>query len=124
MLGFPHIFSDSEEIRKKKNELEDTTEEDPRLNHDLKSVWPSIKHLLKNKSFIFLTLATSCESLATGGFATFLPKFVETQFHLTASQSALYTGIIIIPGIYSMDYVSLYCIIVCIYIYIYIYIYI
>ncbi|XP_002169449.1 solute carrier organic anion transporter family member 4C1 isoform X1 [Hydra vulgaris] len=98
MLGFPRIFSDSKEIRKKKNELEDTTLEDQTLRHDLKSVWPSIKKLLQNKSFLFITLATASESLATGGFATFLPKFIETEFYLTASQSSLYTGIIIIPG--------------------------
>ncbi|XP_047145428.1 solute carrier organic anion transporter family member 4C1 [Hydra vulgaris] len=98
MLGFPRIFSDSKEIRKKKNELEDTTEEDQRLRHDLKSIWPSMKNLLKNKSFLFITLATASESLATGGFATFLPKFIETQFFLPASQSSLYTGIIAIPG--------------------------
>ena len=73
-------------------------EENKDLKHDLQSVWPAVKVLLKNSSFICVSVAIAADGLATSGFATFLPKFVETQFYFTASNSALYTGIIVIPG--------------------------
>jgi len=57
-----------------------------------------MKALLRNPSYMFITLAISAESLAIGGFSTFIPKFVETQFNFTASNAALYTGIMGIPG--------------------------
>ena len=98
MLGFPAMFPDAEKIREQKNELEDTIEEDKKLNHDFKSIFPATKSLLKNVPFMCICLASASESLGVGGFSTFLPKLVETQFHFTAANSALYTGIIVIPG--------------------------
>lgn len=98
LLGFPKEFPDAEILRAHKKELEDTIEEDQDLKHDLKSVWPATKALFRNPPYIFISLASAAESLAIGGFSTFIPKFVQTQFHFTASDSALYTGIIVIPG--------------------------
>jgi len=98
MLGFPRIFPNAEKVRAQKSELEDTIEEDKKLNHDFKSVWPAVKGLLKNVPFVCICLASASESLAVGGFSTFLSKFVETQFHFTAGRSSLYSGIIVIPG--------------------------
>ena len=98
MLAFPREFPNTEDVRTKKRELEDSVKEDSNLKHDLKSVWPATLALLKNAPFIFISLAIACESLAIGGFSTFLPKFIQTQFHYTSGDSALYTGVIAVPG--------------------------
>lgn len=98
MLGFPPLFPNADKLKEKKKEFEDTVEESKDLNHDLKSIWPATKALFKNIPFICICLASSSESLAVGGFSTFIPKFIETQFHVTASNAALYTGLIVIPG--------------------------
>ena len=68
------------------------------MNHNLKSVWPATKGLIKNLPFMFICLASSTESLAIGGFSTFFAKFLETQFHYTSGNSSLLSGVIIIPG--------------------------
>jgi len=99
MLGFPRLFPDADILKEKKKELEDTVEEDEQLKHDFKSIWPATKALFKNKPFIFICLASASESLAVGGFSTFMPKFVETQFHFTASNASFVTGLIVIPGV-------------------------
>ena len=108
MLGFPRQFSNTETLQMKKKELKDTVVSDKKLNHDIKSLWPATKTLLKNKTFVFICLAGATESFASAGFSTFISKFIETQFHFTSSNSALYTGIIILPGNYSIqNYINL-----------------
>lgn len=94
MLGLPRLFPDTDELRTKKRATPDYVPK----NHELKLGWPAMKALLQNPSYMFITLAISAESLAIGGFSTFIPKFVETQFNFTASKAALYTGIMGIPG--------------------------
>ena len=98
MLGFPRAFQDAEKVRAQKNKLEDTVQEDDNLNNDLKSLWPSTKALLKNIPYMCICLANSCESLIIGGCVIYMPKFVETQFHVTSAMSAIYVGAIVIPG--------------------------
>ena len=85
MLGFPKEFPDTDEVRQRKLLHEDTIAEDENLKHDLKSVWPAIKALLKNPRYLLICLAMAAESLAVGGFAAFLPKFVHLQFNVTES---------------------------------------
>ncbi len=98
MLGFPQEFQSTAKIREAKKDLEDTVEEDQALNISFRSIWPASKALLKNKCYMFITLAVTAEGLATGGFSSFLPKFFEAQYFVTASTAALYTGFIVIPG--------------------------
>ena len=98
MLGFPSEFPDTKMLRHNKQQHEDTIAEDMALNHDLKSVWPATKSLIKKAPYMLVSLAIASESLTIGGYATFLPKFIHTQFYINAADSALYTGIIVIPG--------------------------
>ena len=55
--------------------------------------WPAIVALMKNGPYMCISLAIAAEALAIGGFSTFIPKFIETQFNITASRAALYTGL-------------------------------
>ncbi len=54
--------------------------------------------LLRNSVFMFVSLAGCTESMLVAGFATFFPKFIQNQFSKTASQSALITGALAVPG--------------------------
>lgn len=52
----------------------------------------ALKMLFMNPVFMFLTLAGCSEGLATAGFATFLPKFIQNQFTKTPANAAFLTG--------------------------------
>lgn len=48
--------------------------------------------LLKNPTFIFLCLAGATEATLIAGMSTFGPKFLESQFSLSASEAATLFG--------------------------------
>lgn len=48
--------------------------------------------LLKNPTFLFLNLAGASEGMLISGFAAFLPKLIENQFAVNASDAALLLG--------------------------------
>lgn len=52
----------------------------------------SVLLLLKNPTFIFLCLAGATESTLIAGMSTFGPKFLESQFGLSASKAATWFG--------------------------------
>lgn len=52
----------------------------------------SIWLLLKNPTFILLCLAGATEATLIAGMSTFGPKFLESQFSLSASEAATLFG--------------------------------
>ncbi|XP_041041264.1 solute carrier organic anion transporter family member 4C1-like [Carcharodon carcharias] len=54
--------------------------------------------LLRNPVFMALVIAGTTESLVITGFVTFMPKYIENQFGLTASLAAILGGAVLIPG--------------------------
>lgn len=48
--------------------------------------------LFKNPTFMFLNLAGASEGMLISGFAAFLPKLIENQFAVSASEAALLLG--------------------------------
>eukprot|EP00794_Sanderia_malayensis_P012245 gene12245-13506_t len=99
MLGFPQEFASTEDVRAAKRELEDTIQDDGQMELNFKTLISASKSLLQNKPYMFLTLAITSEAVVVGGFATFIPKFFESQFFLSASNAALYSGAIFVPGV-------------------------
>lgn len=63
-----------------------------------KQILKSIKILVTNPTFMFLNLAAACEGNLLSGIATFMPKFIEAQFALSASTAAQYVGYAAIPA--------------------------
>ncbi|XP_014662179.1 PREDICTED: solute carrier organic anion transporter family member 4A1-like [Priapulus caudatus] len=55
-------------------------------------------NLLRNPTFMFLNLAGATEGMLVAGFATFMPKYVQFQFALTASFAAILMGFIVVPA--------------------------
>lgn len=48
--------------------------------------------LLMNPVFCFMTLSMLMEGLVIAGSATFLPKFIENEYKISASLAAMLTG--------------------------------
>ena len=49
--------------------------------------------LLKNPVNMFVNFVGVFEAMTTGGMSTFLPKLLENQFHQTAANAAMISGI-------------------------------
>eukprot|EP00064_Thunnus_orientalis_P016382 superscaffoldBa00003236_g16447 len=54
--------------------------------------------ILSNVTFLFVSLSYTAESAIVTAFITFIPKFIESQFGIPASNASIYTGVIIVPS--------------------------
>ncbi|XP_047739900.1 solute carrier organic anion transporter family member 74D-like [Hyalella azteca] len=59
----------------------------------LKKLPSGMKRLFSNKVYIGTCFATACVVLAFSGHSSFEPKYIETQFHISASEANFYTGV-------------------------------
>ncbi|NIG61083.1 solute carrier organic anion transporter family member 4A1 [Pontoporia blainvillei] len=76
--------------------LESSASVSAHLPHSFLS--PSIWLLLKNPTFILLCLAGATEATLITGMSTFGPKFLESQFSLSASEAATLFGYLVVPA--------------------------
>ena len=58
----------------------------------MKDLPNAAKVLISNPTFVALSLAGATEGVLLAGFATFMPKFLESQFSVQASSAALIVG--------------------------------
>ncbi|OCT62430.1 solute carrier organic anion transporter family member 4A1 [Xenopus laevis] len=72
--------------------------EDPEFGKTIKDLPKSFLMLLKNPTFVFLCLAGATEATLITGMSTFGPKFLESQFSLSASQAATFFGYLVVPA--------------------------
>uniref|UniRef100_A0A671K7P3 Solute carrier organic anion transporter family member 5A1-like n=1 Tax=Sinocyclocheilus anshuiensis TaxID=1608454 RepID=A0A671K7P3_9TELE len=54
--------------------------------------------ILSNVTFLFVSLSYTAECAIVTAFITFIPKFIESQFVVPASNASIYTGLIIVPS--------------------------
>ncbi|XP_026862744.2 solute carrier organic anion transporter family member 4A1 [Electrophorus electricus] len=71
---------------------------DPQFGRTVKDMPRSVLLLLKNPTFIFLCLAGATEATLIAGMSTFGPKFLESQFSLSASEAATWFGYMVVPA--------------------------
>ncbi|XP_076840429.1 solute carrier organic anion transporter family member 4A1 isoform X2 [Brachyhypopomus gauderio] len=74
------------------------TASDPQFGRTVKDMPRSVLLLLKNPTFIFLCLAGATEATLIAGMSTFGPKFLESQFSLSASEAATWFGYMVVPA--------------------------
>ncbi|CAE1324228.1 SLCO4A [Acanthosepion pharaonis] len=72
--------------------------QDPHQGATLKELPSMCFSLLRNPSFIFVSLASANEGILLSGISTFLPKFIENQFSQTASWASMLAGFVGISG--------------------------
>ncbi|KAM4808250.1 solute carrier organic anion transporter family member 4C1 [Rhinophrynus dorsalis] len=87
-----------ERISQAHNNGSESIVEDKNLGKSFKDFPLALLLMLKNPVLITLTLASCFDAFITTGFATFLPKFIENQFSLTSSFSAILGGGVLIPA--------------------------
>jgi len=65
-----------------------------KVERTLKEFPAALKRLLTNKTLVFNNLAAAFYALAIGGYITFLPKYLETQYQQSAAQAGFINGVI------------------------------
>nr|XP_054754834.1 solute carrier organic anion transporter family member 4A1-like [Lytechinus pictus] len=68
------------------------------LKNGVKDFPKAIWCLVKNLTFLFMSIGVITEWFLLTSFATFGPKYLETQFSMTSSDAALLAGYVIIPA--------------------------
>ncbi len=98
---FPRLLPDSHLIKQARREemakvyrskYGDKEEND--FATEVKSLPTHIKLLCTNPVWVLITASITSSSLIVSGMAAFLPKYWESQFHLTASSASLIAGVI------------------------------
>ncbi|XP_077480181.1 solute carrier organic anion transporter family member 5A1 [Stigmatopora argus] len=65
---------------------------------DFKDLPKAALRILSNMTFLFVSLSYTAECAIVTAFITFIPKFIESQFGIPASNASIYTGLIIVPS--------------------------
>ncbi|XP_043946340.1 solute carrier organic anion transporter family member 4A1 isoform X2 [Protopterus annectens] len=71
---------------------------EPDFGKTIKDMPRSVLLLLKNPTFVFLCLSGATEAMLIAGMSTFGPKFMESQFSLSASEAATLFGYLVVPA--------------------------
>ncbi|XP_026777172.3 solute carrier organic anion transporter family member 4A1 [Pangasianodon hypophthalmus] len=105
ILGYPRQLPGSQRFIAMRvseaHQLKDgsqATASDPHFGKTVKDMPRSVLLLLKNPTFIFLCLAGATEATLIAGMSTFGPKFLESQFSLSASEAATWFGYMVVPA--------------------------
>ncbi|EMP35838.1 Solute carrier organic anion transporter family member 4A1 [Chelonia mydas] len=105
ILGYPRQLPGSQRYIimrvSEAHQLKDGSHEtasDPDFGKTVKDLPRSLLLLLKNPTFIFLCLAGATEATLIAGMSTFGPKFLESQYGLSASEAATLFGYLVVPA--------------------------
>ncbi|XP_076361815.1 organic anion transporting polypeptide 26F isoform X2 [Tachypleus tridentatus] len=95
-LGYYTI--QSRKVSEMHGKLKDSEVSQSGFGNSIADLPASLKILLINPTFVFLSLAGASEGMILSGLATFLPKVIESQFSVAASAAALLVGMVTVPG--------------------------
>ncbi|KAL4655427.1 solute carrier organic anion transporter family member 4A1 [Arapaima gigas] len=105
ILGYPRQLPGSQRYVAMRvseaHQLKDGSQQtaaDPQFGKTVKDMPRSVLLLLKNPTFIFLCFAGATEATLIAGMSTFGPKFLESQFSLSASEAATWFGYMVVPA--------------------------
>ena len=113
---FPKKYPDTDHIQAARIELLTSTQQNKRIAEEdlnykvhIKALPCDIAKILARLPFLFITVSYSIQLFILSGLVSFAPKYLETQFGLTASLGGLVFGAVAIPsagiGIMIGDYV-------------------
>ncbi|XP_068606659.1 solute carrier organic anion transporter family member 4A1 [Brachionichthys hirsutus] len=105
ILGYPRQLPGSQDFAAMRlseaHQLKDgshTPASDPEFGKTAKDMPRSVLLLLKNPTFLFLCLVGATEATLIASMSTFGPKFLESQFGLSASEAATLFGYMVVPA--------------------------
>ncbi|XP_060099646.1 solute carrier organic anion transporter family member 5A1 isoform X1 [Heteronotia binoei] len=95
------VSSDDEIVKEKANSKSQVDNEVPAsmgFGKNVKELPRAAVRILSNVTFLFVSLSYTAECAIVTAFITFIPKFIESQFGIPASNASIYTGVIIVPS--------------------------
>nr|XP_054354538.1 solute carrier organic anion transporter family member 5A1 isoform X1 [Pongo pygmaeus] len=92
--------SDDDVLKEKSNNSEQVDKKVSSMGFgkDVRDLPRAAVRILSNMTFLFVSLSYTAESAIVTAFITFIPKFIESQFGIPASNASIYTGVIIVPS--------------------------
>ncbi|XP_023373322.1 solute carrier organic anion transporter family member 5A1 isoform X1 [Otolemur garnettii] len=92
--------SDDDVMKEKSNNSEQVDKKVSSMGFgkDVRDLPRAAVRILSNMTFLFVSLSYTAESAIVTAFITFIPKFIESQFGIPASNASIYTGVIIVPS--------------------------
>ncbi|XP_066498433.1 solute carrier organic anion transporter family member 5A1 isoform X2 [Hoplias malabaricus] len=97
-LSADDTSSDDDVMKEKSNSKGQTVTSSMGFGKDIKDLPKAAVRILSNMTFLFVSLSYTAESAIVTAFITFIPKFIESQFGIPASNASIYTGVIIVPS--------------------------
>ncbi|KAM7174990.1 solute carrier organic anion transporter family member 5A1 [Macrochelys suwanniensis] len=95
------ISSDDDVMKEKinsKRQVDSSIPASMGFGKNVKELPRAAVRILSNMTFLFVSLSYTAESAIVTAFITFIPKFIESQFGIPASNASIYTGLIIVPS--------------------------
>ncbi|RZF42278.1 hypothetical protein LSTR_LSTR003896 [Laodelphax striatellus] len=71
---------------------ETSKKEEMNQERTVKDLFKNIRRILKNKLFLLNVIASLCYMFGMMGYWAYLPKYMETQFHVSASEANIVSG--------------------------------
>lgn len=96
--GADSTSNDDDILKEKSNSKGQTVASSMGFGKDIKDLPKAAIRILSNMTFLFVSLSYTAESAIVTAFITFIPKFIESQFGIPASNASIYTGVIIVPS--------------------------
>ncbi|KAA8580796.1 hypothetical protein FQN60_013754 [Etheostoma spectabile] len=98
-IGSPCNQSSDDDVMKEKSSSKDqNVTSSMGFGKDIKELPKAALRILSNMTFLFVSLSYTAECAIVTAFITFIPKFIESQFGIPASNASIYTGVIIVPS--------------------------
>ncbi|XP_029447305.1 solute carrier organic anion transporter family member 5A1 [Rhinatrema bivittatum] len=94
------VSSDDDVMKEKSSNKHVDTGVGPSMGFgkNIKDLPRTAVRILSNMTFLFVSLSYTAECAIVTAFITFIPKFIESQFGIPASNASIYTGVIIVPS--------------------------
>ncbi|CAL1532840.1 unnamed protein product [Lymnaea stagnalis] len=100
LLAFPSTLPGSKKYAAERGREAQVMKKEDKTGQQLglRDILLSVKLLLTNIPFMFINLAAAADGVLVAGFSTFMPKFIEYQFGVSAGTAALYVGLAVVPA--------------------------
>ncbi|KAG9347950.1 hypothetical protein JZ751_003967, partial [Albula glossodonta] len=85
------VSSDDDVMKEKSSGKGQTVTSSMGFGKDIKDLPKAAVRILSNMTFLFVSLSYTAESAIVTAFITFIPKFIESQFGIPASNASIYT---------------------------------
>lgn len=95
-----NVAGDDDVVKEKPNSCEQADKKVSSIGFgkDVRDLPRAAVRILSNMTFLFVSLSYTAESAIVTAFITFIPKFIESQFGIPASNASIYTGVVIVPS--------------------------